>query len=230
MSRVSKQYVEYLDSLAPPLFKKCHRITKQEFESLLQDVKNVAEIYDCTTHLMEMRLSVALQMFSGSRATELQDILFFVMKKKTPKISTRRILNMAVNVADFILYLGIEKKSKKSVACPNAPKKVVRSAQKFFSQFQKKMALLDRLIQWKEWDGACTLASELMGPAIEKLLQERDLPEKFRAQLQRELECATKFEGDLTTTIKAATKKTTTIKAATKETKQGGKKRKRSGE
>ena len=54
MSRVSKQYVEYLDSLAPPLFKKCHRITKQEFESLLQDVKNVAEIYDCTPKSLKL--------------------------------------------------------------------------------------------------------------------------------------------------------------------------------
>ena len=139
MSEVSKQYIDYLDSMDPQLFRSAHRITKQEFESLLEDVKDVAESYDCTTHLMEMRLSMALRMFSGACATDLKDILFFVMKQKTPmnKISKRRILHMAVNVADFILIQGIEKKSKKSVGCPNAPKKVVRSAQKFLVNFKR---------------------------------------------------------------------------------------------
>ena len=171
--RVSQQYIDYLDSMDPRFFKSSHRITKKEFETLIQDCKNAAEYYDVPSDLMEMRLSVALRMFSGARATDLSDIY---------KISKRQILYTAQTVADLILIQG-----QKTVGCPDAPKKVIRGAQKFFDQFEEKMALMDLLIQCKEWDAASALALDELYPAIEKLLEEPDLPEKYRAQLEREL-------------------------------------------
>ena len=171
--RVKQQTRDYLDAMDPEFFKSAHQITKQEFETLIQDCKKAAEYYDCPSDILEMRLSMALRIFSGSRATDLSDIY---------GISKRQILYTAQNIADLILIQG-----QKTVGCPDAPKKVIRGAQKFFDQFEEKMALLDLLIQCKEWDAASTLALDELYPAIERLLDEPDLPEKYRAQLEREL-------------------------------------------